>query len=236
MTEHAHVLVITPHPDDAETRFAGSTAKWVREGKTVVYIVLSNGDKGTNDVNITPGELVRIREKEQLAAAEILGLSEVIFLRYPDQGLENSTELRRDIVRQVRKYRPDTVVTVDPHGGYMDHRDHRMTGYATVEAVYPAAGSAYAFPELLEEGLKPHRVKELLFSGRMAPNYYVDVSDTIDLKIAAINCHRSQVGERPEFGEMLKNGARMNARDFDFEYAEGFHREIIEWQPLPYSL
>ena len=150
-------------------------------------------------------KLVEIREKEQLAAAEILGVSEVIFLRYPDQGLENSYELRRDIVRQIRIYRPDTVVTVDPHGRYMDHRDHRMTGCATVEAVYPAAASACTFPELLAEGLEPHRVKELLFSGRTEQNYFVDISETIDIKVAAIRCHRSQVGDRSDFGEMLKN-------------------------------
>lgn len=232
MTEHAHVLVTIPHPDDAETRFAGSTARWTREGKTVVYVVLSNGDKGTNDPGIKPSELAAIREKEQLAAAAVLGVSKVIFLRYPDQGLENNYELRRDIARQVRIFKPETVVTVDPHGSYMDHRDHRKTGYATVEAVFPAAGSAHAFPELLTEGLKPHRVKELLFSGRMSADYYVDVTETIDLKLAALRCHRSQIGDRPDFGEMVKNMARMNAARLDFEYAEGFRRVIIDWTPF----
>lgn len=236
MTEHAHVLVTTPHPDDAETRFAGSVAKWTREGKNVVYVVISNGDKGTNDPSVSPGELAATREKEQLSAAEILGIKEVIFLRHPDQGLENTYELRRDIVRQIRIFKPDIVVTVDPHGRYMDHRDHRIAGYATVEAVYPAAGSAYAFPELLDEGLKPHRVSEMLFSGRMQNNYFEDVSDTIDIKVSAIKCHRSQVGDRPDFGDMLKNMARMNAQDLDFEYAEGFHREFIRWEPFSYSI
>ena len=236
MTEQVQVLVTTPHPDDAETRFAGSVAKWTREGKNVVYIVISNGDKGTNDPAISPKELAATREKEQLAAAEVLGVKEVIFLRYPDQGLENTPELRKDIVRQIRIFKPDTVVTVDPHGRYMDHRDHRIVGYATVEAVYPAAESAYAFPELLDEGLKPHRVTEMLFSGRMQHNYFEDISDTIDIKVSAIKCHRSQVGNRPGFGEMLKNAARTNARDLDIEYAEGFHREIINWKPFSYSI
>lgn len=236
MTEKAHVLVTTPHPDDAETRFAGSVAKWTREGKNVVYIVISNGDKGTNDPAIRPEEIAATREKEQLAAAGILGVKEVIFLRYPDQGLENTPELRKDIVRQIRIFKPDTVVTVDPHGRYMDHRDHRIAGYATVEAVYPAAGNAYAFPELLDEGLEPHKVKEMLFSGRMQNNYFEDISGTIDDKVAAIRCHRSQVGDRPDFGEMLKNMARMNARDLGFDYAEGFHREVIRWEPFSYSI
>ena len=236
MTEQVQVLVTTPHPDDAETRFAGSVAKWTREGKNVVYIVISNGDKGTNDPAISPKELAATREKEQLAAAEVLGVKEVIFLRYPDQGLENTPELRKDIVRQIRIFKPDTVVTVDPHGRYMDHRDHRIVGYATVEAVYPAAESAYAFPELLDEGLKPHRVTEMLFSGRMQHNYFEDISDTIDIKVSAIKCHRSQVGNRPDFGEMLKNAAWTNARDLDIEYAEGFHREIINWKPFSYSI
>ena len=236
MTEQAHLLVTTPHPDDAETRFAGSVAKWTREGKNVVYVVISNGDKGTNDPAISPAELAAIREQEQLAAAEILGVKEVIFLKYPDQGLENTPDLRRDIVRQIRIFKPDIVVTVDPHGRYMDHRDHRIVGYATVEAVFPAAGSSYAFPELLNEGLKPHRVREMLFSGRMQHNYFENVSDTIDIKVSAIKCHRSQVGDRPDFGDMLKNAARMNARDQDFEYAEGFHRETIKWEPFSYSI
>jgi LmbE family N-acetylglucosaminyl deacetylase len=236
MTEQAHVLVTTPHPDDAETRFAGSVAKWTREGKNVVYVVISNGDKGTSDPAISPEEIAATREREQLAAAEILGIKEVIFLRYPDQGLENTPELRRDIVRQIRIFKPDTVVTVDPHGRYMDHRDHRIAGYATVEAVYPAAGSAYAFPELLDEGLKPYCVSEILFSGRMQNNYFEDISSTIDDKVAAIRCHRSQVGDRPDFGEMLKDRARMVAQDLDFEYAEGFHREVIRWEPFSYSI
>lgn len=236
MTEQAHVLVTTPHPDDAETRFAGSVARWTRQGKNVVYVVISNGDKGTNDPTIRPEELVVIREKEQMAAAGILGIKEVVFLRYPDQGLENNPELRRDIVRQIRIFKPDIVVTVDPHGRYMDHRDHRIAGCATVEAVYPAAGSAHAFPELLDEGLKPHRVREMLFSGRMQNNYFVDITDTVDVKVSAIRCHRSQVGDRPDFGEMLKDRARMVAQDFEFEYAEGFHRELIGWGPFSYSI
>ncbi|UCD08706.1 MAG: PIG-L family deacetylase [Dehalococcoidales bacterium] len=236
MTEHAHVLVTTPHPDDAETRFAGSVAKWTREGKNVVYVVISNGDKGTNDPEISPEILAATREKEQLAAAEILGIKEVVFLRYPDQGLENTPELRRDIVRQIRIFKPEIVVTVDPHGRYMDHRDHRIVGYATVEAVYPAAGSAYAFPELLDEGLTPHQVSEMLFSGRMQNDYFEDVSETIDVKVSAISCHRSQVGDRPDFGEMLKDRARMVAQDLDFEYAEGFHREVIRWEAFSYSI
>jgi LmbE family N-acetylglucosaminyl deacetylase len=236
MTEQAHVLVTTPHPDDAETRFAGSVAKWTREGKNVVYVVISNGDKGTNDPAISPEELAATREGEQLAAAGILGVKEVIFLRYPDQGLENTPELRRDIVRQIRIFKPDIVMTVDPHGRYMDHRDHRIAGYATVEAVYPAAGSANAFPELLNEGLKPHRVREMLFSGRMQNNYFEDIGDTIDVKVSAIQCHRSQVGDRSDFGEMLKNMARLNARDLGYDYAEGFHREVINWEPFSYSI
>ena len=236
MTEQAHVLVTTPHPDDAETRFAGSVAKWTRQGKNVVYVVISNGDKGTNDPETTPEELVVIREKEQLAAAKMLGVKEVVFLRYPDQGLENTPELRRDIVRQIRIFKPEIVVTVDPHGRYMDHRDHRIVGYATVEAVYPAAASAYAFPELLDEGLEPHRVSEMLFSGRMQNNYFEDITDTIDIKVSAIRCHRSQVGDRPDFGEMLKNAAKMNARVLGFDYAEGFHREVIGWRPFSYSI
>ena len=122
ITEQAHIIVFIPHPDDAESRMAGTVARWVREGKNIVYVVCTNGDKGTKDPNIKPEELTRIREREQLAAAKLLGVREVVFLRYPDQGLEDTPEFRKEIVRLIRMYKPDTVVTVDPYRGYLDHR------------------------------------------------------------------------------------------------------------------
>jgi LmbE family N-acetylglucosaminyl deacetylase len=227
MTEAAHILVTIPHPDDAETRMAGSVARWASEGKDIIYVVCTNGDKGTNDPDLKPEELARIREQEQLAAAEILGVREVIFLRHPDQSLEDTPEFRKELVQLIRTYRPETVTTVD-YGRNYNHRDHRITSQVTVEAVYPSAGTI-AYPDLLEQRLYPHRVKELLFCGTENPNYFIDITETIDLKLAALRCHNSQVGDRPQFGDMLKERARMTAEGQEYEFAEGFYRVEIPW-------
>ena len=227
MTKQAQILVTIPHPDDAELRMAGAVARWAREGKDIIYVVCTNGDKGTNDLNTTPEELARIREQEQLAAADVLGVREVIFLRHPDQSLEDTPEFRKELVRLIRMYKPDTVVTIDLSRRY-NHRDHRITAQVTIDAVFPSAGTI-SYPDLLEQELQPHRVKEILFCGTENPNYYVDITDTIDIKLAALRCHKSQVGDRPQFGEMLRERARMSAEGQDYEFAEGFHREEIEW-------
>ncbi|MCD5412512.1 MAG: PIG-L family deacetylase, partial [Dehalococcoidia bacterium] len=120
-----HALVVTPHPDDAEYGIAGTVARWTAEGKEVVYAVCTSGDKGTNDVKMGPEELMKTREREQLAAARLLGVREVVFLRYPDQGLEDTPEFRKDIVRLIRRFKPEIVATSDPHRRYIWHRDHR---------------------------------------------------------------------------------------------------------------
>ncbi|MFC1929625.1 PIG-L deacetylase family protein, partial [Chloroflexota bacterium] len=126
--EPADVLVITPHPDDAEFGVAGTVARWTQEGKSVVYAAVTSGDKGTSDISIKPEEMGRIREQEQLAAAKLLGVREVVFLRYTDQALEDTPDFRKAIVRLIRKYRPQTVVSADPYRRYIWHRDHRITG------------------------------------------------------------------------------------------------------------
>ncbi len=229
MTEQAQILVVIPHPDDAESRAAGSVARWIRDGKSVVYVVCTNGDKGTDDQNIKPAELAALREKEQLAAAKILGVQEVVFLHHPDQGLEDTPEFRQEIVRLIRTYRPETVVTIDPSSRYMSHRDHRKTGQVTMEAIFPAGNSVPAYAGLTAQGLKPHRVKEVLLCGWEGLNYRVDVTDTFDTKIAALKCHKSQVGERSEFFRFMRERAVIEAGGEDYELAEAFHREIIEW-------
>ena len=229
MTKHDQVMVVIPHADDAESRMAGTVARWVREGKNIVYVVCTNGDKGTNDPNMRPEELARIREKEQLAAAKLLGVRKVVFLRYPDQGLEDTPEFRKEIVRLIRMYKPDTVVTVDPYRGYLDHRDHRITARVTLDAIFPYASNAHSYPDLLEQGLQPHRVKEILFCGTGDPNYYINVTDTIDIKVAALRCHKSQVGDRPELEERMRQRATMTAEGQDYELAEAFHKEEIRW-------
>ena len=235
MTEEAQVLVTTPHPDDTESRMAGTVARWAREGKGVIYVVCTNGDKGTSDPDTTPEKLATLREQEQLAAAKVLGVREVVFLRYPDQSLEDTPEFRKELVRLIRKYRPDTVVTVDPYRGRYDHRDHRITGQVTLDAVFPYAAEAYSYPDLLEQGLLPHKVKELWICGTGDPNYYVDITDTIDIKVAALRCHKSQVGDRPEIAEWMRRQATMSAEGQEYEFAEAFHREEIRWELNTYA-
>jgi len=231
MTEPAHVMVVTPHPDDAEFGVAGTVVRWVHEGKKVVYVVCSNGDKGTSDPNIKPEELAQIREQEQLAAAKLLGVSEVIFLRYPDQALEDTPEFRKEIVRWIRTYRPETVVTADPYRRYIWHRDHRIASRVTLDAVFPYARDHLAYPDLLEQGLQPHKVKEVLLWASEDTNYRTDITGTFDTKLAALSCHKSQVGEpiSPGLKEWLMQRAKENAEGEDFELAEAFHREEILW-------
>jgi LmbE family N-acetylglucosaminyl deacetylase len=236
MTEKAHVLVIAPHPDDAETRSAGSVARWVREGKEVVYVVCTNGDKGTGDPAVRPEELVGIREKEQLAAAAILGVREVVFLGRPDQQLEDSPDFRREIVRLIRTYRPDTIITIDPYERYLSHRDHRKTGLVTLEAIAPAGMDTAAYSDLTAQGLKPHQVQELLFCGFEGHDYRVDITGSFDTKIAALKCHRSQVGDRSEFFYHMKERARMEARNEDYELAEAYHRIEVDWESITLNI
>lgn len=226
MTKPVDMMVFTPHPDDAEYGVAGTAARLVREGKDVIYVVCTNGDKGTSDMNINPEELARIREQEQLAAAELLGVQEVIFLRYPDQGLEDTPEFRKEMVRLLRRYKPDTVVTADPYRRYIWHRDHRITGQVVLDAVFPYARDIHAYPDLIEEGLEPHRVVEILFWGAEEPNFRSDITDTFDLKIAALRCHQSQVGNslNPGLEERMKQRHRTMAEGEDFELAEAFYR------------
>ena len=231
MTKKAQVMVITPHPDDAEYGVAGTVARWTREGKDVIYVVCTNGDKGTNDANMKPEILVRIREREQLAAAKLLGVREVIFLHYPDQALEDTPEFRKEIVRLIRMYQPDIVVSADPYRRYIWHRDHRITGQATLDAVFPYARDFLAYPDLLEQGLQPHKVKEVWLWGSEEPNHRSNITDTFDIKIAALRCHKSQIGDNPspDLEERMRQRCKKMAEGEDYELAEAFHRLEIWW-------
>ena len=231
ITKQVQAMVVTPHPDDAEFGVAGTVARWVREGKSVIYVVCTSGDKGTSDPNMKPCELARIREEEQLAVARLLGVREVIFLRHPDQGLEDTPQFRKEIVRIIRMYKPETVVTSDPYRRYIWHRDHRIVGQVTLDAVFPYARDHLAYPDLLEEGLQPHKVKEVLLWGTEDPNYRSDITDAFDIKIAALRCHKSQVGSDlpSDLEKRLRERAKTMAEGEDFELAEAFHRVEIWW-------
>lgn len=225
MTSPVQMLVVAPHPDDAEFGVAGTVARWTREGKDVVYVVCTNGDKGTSDVNMKPEELAKIREQEQLAAAKVLGVREVVFLRHPDQGIEDTPEFRKELVRLIRKYRPETVVSADPYRKYMWHRDHRITGQVVLDAIFPYARDYHAYPDLIQEGLLPHKVREVLLWGTEDPNYRSDITNTFDIKLTALLCHKSQVGGfAPALEERLRERAKMMSKGEGYELAESFHR------------
>jgi LmbE family N-acetylglucosaminyl deacetylase len=231
VTEQADILVVTPHPDDAEFGVAGTVARWTKQGKQVVYAVCTNGNKGTSDPNMKPEQLAEIRQEEQRAAAGVLGVREVVFLGNPDQGLEDTPEFRKQIVRTIRLYRPETVVTADPYRRYIWHRDHRIAGQVTLDAVFPYARDHLAYPELLEEDLQPHKVKEMLFWASENINYLSDITDTFELKLAALRCHQSQVSAMKvsDLEDWLRQRCRDLAEGEDFDLAEAFHREEIIW-------
>ena len=226
MSKAKDIMVVTPHPDDAEFGVAGTVARWTRDGKDVVYVVTTNGDKGSSDINVQPAALAKTREEEQLAAAKVLGVSEVVFLRYPDQGLEDTAEFRKTLVRQIRKFRPRTVVTCDPYRRYRWHRDHRITAQATMDAVFPYARDVHSYPDLVEEGLQPHKVKELLFWAPEEPNCKLDITETFNIKLAALMCHKSQVGGHghEDLEGFLREWAETSAEGTAFALAEAFYR------------
>lgn len=202
------VMVVSPHPDDAEIGAGGTIASWVKQGREVFYVVCTNGDKGSSDPNMTSETLAKIRQQEQREAAKIVGVSEVIFLGYPDGGLEDTPAFRGEIVRLIRKYRPDVVITTDPYRKYWWHRDHRIAGIVTMDAIFPYARDHLSYPEHIAEGLTPHRVTEIYFWGSEEPDTFIDIGETFSIKLAALSCHVSQIGQH---AEILKE--RIEERD-----------------------
>jgi LmbE family N-acetylglucosaminyl deacetylase len=227
----ADIMIIAPHPDDSEFGVAGSVAKWVREGKKVVYVICTGGEKGTSDPAVDPKELAKTRMKEQQAAADLLGVDEVVFLGYEDQTLEDTPEFRKEIVRQIRIFKPDRLVTADPYRRYIWHRDHRITGQVVLDAAFPYARDHLSYPDLYEEGFMPHKVKEILLWASEDPNYFSDITATFETKLAALRCHQSQVGghHAESMEQWLLQRAKDAAAEQDFELAEAFHLVEIPW-------
>jgi len=209
------VLVVSAHPDDVDFGAGGTVAAWVAAGVEVAYCIVTDGDAGGSDRSMSRAEMAKLRRQEQIDAARALGVEDVTFLGYPDGRLTPSLELRRDISRVVRRFRPERLVCQSPERNWQriaaSHPDHLAAGEAAACAVYPDARNPFAHPELLEEGLEPHTVSELWLMGvapspAIAPEELaaVDVTDTFDKKLAALRCHRSQVGEGEEDGERLE--------------------------------
>lgn len=229
----ACVLAVYAHPDDPEISAGGTLGAWADAGAEVHVLVTTRGDKGSSDPNRDPDELVRVRLDESKAAAQILGLAGVHHLEYPDGEIENDTELRRSLVRHVRSLRPDVVLCPDPTAvffgdGYVNHRDHRVTGWATLDAVAPASGNPHYFAELRGEGLDVHQPRAVYLSGTFEPNVWVDISATFDRKVEALFCHASQLVETgPWFREFLRETAEAAGRAAGVSYAEAFRRIVL---------
>lgn len=226
MKEEADVMVIVAHPDDAEFGIAGSVARWHAEGKSTVYVVCTNGDKGTTDRRMSPASLAQMRKEEQQDAARTLGVREVIFLGLPDQALEDTPAFREDIVRLIRQYRPHTVASTDPYRRYVSHRDHRIIGQVVMDAAFPYARDHMAYPQMLIDGLEPHKIRQLLFFGAEDVNYHVDITATFDQKLAALRCHASQVRELQvdNLEAWLRDHCEKMAEGTSYRLAEAFHR------------
>lgn len=228
------VAVIVAHPDDAEFMCAGTVATWTAAGREVSYVVITSGDKGSDDPTMTSEQLVETREAEQRAACEILGVNEVVFLRFPDAMLAPDLRLRRELTRVIRRLRPDAVMCQDPtmrwaDSSYINHPDHRAAGDAALDAVFPAARDRLTFPELLGEGLEPHKVRFVYLMGTATPDYWVDISAGLETKLAALRAHASQIGDwNPE--EMVRDWAKQTAQEHPGhgDYAEAFKRFVLD--------
>ncbi len=186
------------HPDDPEFFSGGAIALWCAAGTEVTYLILTNGNKGSDDPTLIPEKLAALRREEQQAAADILGVKRVLFFDEPDGELQPTLNLRKRVVAEIRRYQPEAIVTLDPtryfsQGMYINHADHRATGEVTLDAVFPAARNRMYHPELLDEGLEPHAVREVYLAGSMQPNRLVDISTVFETKLKAVSCHTSQI-------------------------------------------
>ncbi len=230
-----HILVILAHPDDPEFFCGATLAKWSRAGHRVTYCLLTCGDKGFNDSttkDMTPPDLCALRHEEQRAAADVIGAQAVHFLDREDGYLVPDLNLRREIVRLIRREKPDILVTCDPQNlfaGYgLNHPDHRAAGQAVLDAVFPAAGNKAFFPELLAEGRAPHMPKEVWCSLTMQPNVTLDVTDLWDAKIRALKEHKSQIGDPTKLEERIRSRRAEDSTPEKPRYEEKFR--VVKWR------
>ena len=231
-------MVVFAHPDDADWGCSPTVALWSQQGIEVSYVVCTDGSKGSDDPDMTSPQLIKIRKKEQLAAGEVLGLKEVVFLDYEDAMLEPTLSLRKDITKQIRRFRPDVVITSSPerslfNSSYVNHPDHIAASEATVSSVFPAARDRLTFPDLLEEGLTPHKVKYLFIIDHRAQHQQndmggsgnteiksIDVTDSISTAVEALKQHKSQVD--PERAEVYMRKRRERKQGDKISYMDTF--------------
>ena len=224
-------MVVVAHADDAEFGCSGTVAKLCSEGWEIVYVMCTDGSKGSSDREVSQKELSRMRRQEQIEAGKVLGLKDVVFLDYEDSMLQPTLELRRDIAREIRRYQPDVVICQYPmrnlDGGWgVGHPDHMAAGEAALAAVFPTARDHMTFPELLEAGFEPHKVAEVWITGHPEPDLWIDVTKHIDTSIKAIMSHESQVGERDEnvMRERMRGWRRRSAVGKGMQHAEAYKR------------
>lgn len=219
------ILVIAAHPDDIEFGAGGSVALWADAGAQITYCLVTDGGAGSNAPDADLKELVRQRQNEQCEAAAIVGVHDVRFLGYPDGTLQPTLELRRELTRLIRELKPERVVISDPTmvfagNYYINHPDHRAAAEAALYAVFPSAGTRPIFPELLAEGYEPHDVSELYIQFSERPDEIIDITSTMDRKIAALLCHKSQLG--PEVEKMVREWDAEIGKEKGYAFAEGF--------------
>lgn len=229
------VMSIHAHPDDQEFTVGGTLAKWARAGCEIITVCITSGGAGSNKYtppDMTRRALVAIREDEQREAGRILGVKDTIFLGHEDGMLEPSIALRKELTRLIRRFRPEAVLTGDPsmrfYGStYMNHPDHRVAADVALDAVFPSAGTRLIFPELLDVGLEPHEVHQVYIHGAEHPDTYIDISDVLDVKLAALRAHKSQMGEwDPK--EMITQWAREQGRRRKLAAAEAYRRMVLQ--------
>ena len=222
------VLVVIPHPNDSEIWCAGSVAKWIGEGASVRYVICADGSKGTTDASISQAELAATREREQSVAARELGVQELVSLGRQDGGLEDVDDFRRDLVRQIRQVRPDIVVCPEPYRKNLAwHRDSRIAGQVTLDAVFPCARDHLHFEELWrDEGLEPHKTGTVLFWGTETPDTFVDIVSTLDAKTRAVKANRTRLAGKAEeeVDAFIRSLAEEKADESSTSYVEGFRK------------
>ena len=222
------VLVITPHPDDADFWCSGTIAKWLGNGATVRYVLCTDGGKGTTDPNISSADLSKLREQEQADAVEALGVQELVLLHHPDGSLEDDDEFRMELVRQIRQVQPDVVLCPEPYRKNLAwHRDHRIAGQVALDAVFPCARDHLHFVELWrDEGLEPHKTPTMLFWGTENADTTIDITESMDAKIKAVAAHKSQMDGRSlkEIEDFVRERAQVSEGGSGKEYVEAFRK------------
>lgn len=225
-------LAIYAHPDDIEFSCVGTLARWARAGTRVGYVLCTSGDVGIADLGLTRAEAAEIRERESREAARVAGVTDITFLGEPDGLLEPTIALRKKIVREIRRFKPEAVVCGDPTvvwsgNDYINHPDHRAAALAAIDAVFPAAGQPHLFLELQDEGLQAHKVRKVYVSGWGQTDLFVNIESTIDVKIEALRQHKSQMKDwDPE--PRIKEWAAARAKGKEMAYAESFRVITLE--------